>query len=356
MDRRSIISLALVGLLVSGAVAVLLLTEMDPSSNPEILTDAVGNELSFGEVPETIVSTNPSTTETLFAMGIGDQVIGVSSYCDYPEEVVERVEATKNGTVQEGLEMEIIGSYTTPNQEKIVSMAPDLVVVIGSLSSHISVAEKLNAMGIRTIVLFDGKSFEEVYQNIRIVGAVMRMNDTAEALIDDLSERMTALEDALQDSGSPKVLVSLSVGNSPWVCGNGSFLHQVINDGGGTNIFSDPVTSDLGEWFQVNKEVILDRNPDVLIITADHLGSSTDFQDFLDSINNDPVWGNTNAVKDGNVHLLFGQANNVFCRPGPRVVEATYLMAEILHPEIFDVQLPVGIGDEYQEYLVDLRA
>jgi iron complex transport system substrate-binding protein len=355
LDKRLTISLALVSMLIIGGIATALVMEEDEHSNG-VLTDAIGNEVSTGDIPETIISTNPSTTETLFAFGLGERVIGVSSYCDFPQEVLDRVEATKAGTAEGGEELEIVGSFTNPNQEKIVSMDPDLVVVTGGMASHISVAEKLNAMGIHSIVLYEGKSFEEIFANVRIIGTVMGMDDVAETIIGDMNARMEALANALEGAERPDVLVSLSIGDAPWVCGNGSFLDQIITDGGGHNIFSDSVTSGLGEWFQVNKEVVLDRDPDVIIITAEHLAPGTNAEDFYAAIASDTIWGNTNAVKNGRVFLMYGQANNVFCRQSPRVVDASYLMAEIVHPEIFDVDLPMGIGDDYTEYLVQLGA
>src|SRR5580658_4061663 len=171
--------------------------------------------------PSRIVSTFPSITETLFALGAGDRVVGVSNYCRYPSAA---------------LSLPKVGSYTKPDPEKIALLRPDLVFIQKSAAN---LADRLDALGIKHVAVTVG-SLAEVYSMIRDIGRAVGLQDRAEKLNGDIRSRLDAVR--AQAAGRPKVLIV--VGRTPGTltglkaAGPSPYIGELLEIAGGRNVLA----------------------------------------------------------------------------------------------------------------------
>jgi len=259
--------------------------------------------------PRRIVSLSPSTTETLFAIGAGDQVVGVTSYCDYPAEASSR---------------EIIGGFSakTISIETIISLNPDLI--IGNVSAHQPIADTLKQSGF-PVVLIAPKSISDVQTVITELAVITGNEEKGKIVSEDISTRIEAVSSKLNTLADDKKLrVFYEVWDAPLMtAGPDSFTGQMLTMGGGINIFSDVE----GDYPQISSEELLSRNPQVIISSDTHGDKLT-----LEAMGEREGWKEIDAFKNSNVILLDG---NIVSRPGPRVIDAIELIAAALYPELF---------------------
>jgi iron complex transport system substrate-binding protein len=253
-----------------------------------------------------IVSTAPSITETLFAMGLGPRVVGVTIYCKYPPEV---------------LKLPKIGTFLKPDTETIVALHPDLVVVEKNLNR---LPEQLAQLHMRHIE-FESLNLETIYAGIREVGKAADATAAADRLIHELQSGFQEIRQ--RTSGLPKPTVALLVGHTGnhlegLIAGaTHSYFSDLIDAAGGTNIFSDSSVP----YPTVSLEEILSRNPDFILELS---GEGRAKQEEIVKL-----WKEQSlrAVASGRVYPLPAE---LFLVPGPRVVEAVQMLAHILHPEL----------------------
>lgn len=190
-----------------------------------------------------IISLAPNLTEILFELGLGDQIVGVTNYCTYPPEALEK---------------EKVGGFINPNLEKIVSLKPDLVVAEHWPSSK--TVPRLREFGLQVTEVISPRSFEEIYQVIRGVGETVNRSQGAEELIHRMKKRLEAIEaKASSFDHSPSVYVEIDLPS--WTIGKQSFITEALLLCGAHNLFEDIDKRS----FQASKEMIVDRNPDVIL-------------------------------------------------------------------------------------------
>jgi iron complex transport system substrate-binding protein len=266
------------------------------------ITDDFGNTITLEKAAERIVSLAPSNTEILFAIGAGDAVIGVTTYDDFPLEV---------------LEIEKIGDFNGINLERIIELQPDLVVNYGDGITEET--QRLVEAGI-TIVGFEPESIEEIVETINRIGVLTGKSKEADALVKEMLNKEAEL--LVKIEGLDKKKVFYEIWHEPLMAaGPGSFVDQLITLAGGTNIASDAES----EYPQFDLEQLIERNPEVYL-TANDLPEKT-----ADSIKQRPGFENLDAVKNNQIYLLDG---NILSRPGPRIIQALELLIEAIHPEI----------------------
>lgn len=268
--------------------------------------DDFGNKVIFDKVPERIVSLAASHTEILFALGLGDKVVGVTSFCDYPAEALEK---------------DHVGDYNGTNLEKIIELEADLVINYGPGNEEDN--KRLEEAGI-AVLGYLPESIEEVVDTINRIGLAIGTVEEAKAL----EEEMLSLRDSIVDKvkDSEKVTVFYEMWHDPLMtAGPGSFMDELINLAGGENIAFDAE----GEYPSYDMEQLIERNPQVYLSAED----VTMPDKTAESIALRPGFEGIDAMKAGRVYLLDG---NIVSRPGPRVVEALELVAKALHPELFE--------------------
>jgi iron complex transport system substrate-binding protein len=253
-----------------------------------------------------IVSLAPSITEILYAIGAGPQVVGDTKYCNYPPEADA---------------LPKIGGFTanTISVESIVALKPDLV--IGGSLAQAPVAEALTKLNIPTLI-FDPKTFEEVYSNIEKVGFVTGNANSAKDVVTKMRDRVAAVQQRVAGIPADKrPAVFYEVFDEPLMtAGPGTFIGQMLNLVGATNIFAD--TSE--DYPQVSAEAIVTRDPTIIVGPSSHGDKLT-----TALVAARPGWDKIRAVRDGKVYLIEG---DMVSRPGPRLADALEALAAALYP------------------------
>ncbi|MCW4035177.1 MAG: helical backbone metal receptor [Candidatus Bathyarchaeota archaeon] len=276
------------------------------------LLDGYGNVVTLTEFPERIVSLAPSNTEILFALGLGDYVVGVTDFCDYPYDFSAWVAAGN---------MSSIGSYYGPSAEPIVSLEPDLVL---ATSASLDAADTLKNLGYAVLVI-EGHTINDVFDDILLVGRATYKNTEAISLVASLRARMATVAETLLDATTtPKVYYELWY--EPLMsAGPETFINEIITLAGGTNIFADATTS----WPMVSSEEIITKNPDVILLPDTYM--SDQIYNIAD-VYNRPGWDSITAIQN---EALYEIVENTIVRSGPRIVDAIETIAALIHPELF---------------------
>ncbi|HEX3703614.1 MAG TPA: helical backbone metal receptor [Vicinamibacterales bacterium] len=260
--------------------------------------------------PARIVSTSPSITETLFALGLGDRVVGVSQYCRFPPQAAT---------------LPKVGTFLKPNAELIAGLRPDLVIVHQVADG---VDRRLAALRIPYVVVERG-ALTSVFSSIRHIASAAGVPARGDALVADLERKLEAVRGRAE---TPRPRVLFVVGRRPGTLadlvavGPGSYLDDLIGIAGGVN-----VTAIAGqpEYPRLSMETVLRLNPDVIVDTV-NMGD-TDAAFTAHRRADDGLWsryGTLTAVQTGRV---FSATTDALVVPGPRVVEAAEWIAALLH-------------------------
>lgn len=296
--------------LISGCAPAATPTPIPPTATPAlpaiVLTDDAGRTVEIAEAPQRLVSFAPSNTEILFALGLGDRVVGVTDFCDYPEEAkaIEKVG---------GIE---------PNLEKVVSLDPDLVLAIGGNADLVS---KLEGLGI-TVLVLDPSDLEGIYRDIELVGRAAGVKGKAEALVAGMRKRVEAITAKTKGLTSrPKVFYELDAADpsKPYTPGPGTWHDDFIEMAGGINVAADAKM----QWVQLSAEEIIAQNPAIIILGDANYGVTAEM------VKERPGWGVIAAVRNDRIYPI---DDNLISRPGPRIIEGLEELARIIHPELFE--------------------
>lgn len=274
---------------------------------PITVKDATGQELTFDKAPERIVSTSPSETEILFALGLGDKIVGVSDFDNYPEEAKSKPK---------------VGGVSKPNEEAIIAANPDLV--IGGVSMQEDVAEKFRSLELN-LYKTEPKNIDDVLNNILQIGIITNSQQKAEELVARMKEdirRVTEAADSLKEEEKRKVYIEFSPG---WTVGKGEFMDELITMAGGVNI-----ASDIEGWSEISEEKVIQDNPDVILYTADIVDDKSG-KPLEELIKSRSGWNKIAAIQEGRMTALDG---DILSRPGPRITQALVLIAEAVYPDL----------------------
>lgn len=301
--------------------------------------DSLGRAIEALDEGSTIVSLEPSITELVYSLGLDGNLVGVSSNCNYPANVSERV---STGTLA------TIGTYNKPNIESIGNLTPDLVLLDGGVTGHLALMTQLDTMNITYIVMYEATSIGSIYNNIELLGNVMGEQSTAHVIIADMADTISNVTEAVSEvSRDVGVMFSIyfAIGGSVWVAGNDTFTDSTIGLAAGVNVFGD-----VGGYYTVSPEAVLDADPDVIIITDSMAAINvTALWAYLES---DPIWSQVTAVQEHQVYVMTLEASNIFNRPSVRVADSVNLLAVTLYPELFGMtSLPEVFDSDYADYL-----
>lgn len=261
--------------------------------------DDFGDTLALDSAPVRIVSLVPTTTEILFTIGAGDLLVGRSHWDHWPAAA---------------LQVRDVGDGIRPNLEAILAVRPELVVLYAGEENRL-VAQRLRDAGIATLGLKIDR-IADVQRAITLLGLVT--GDTAAARVVSDSVDATLLAVRRRTRGLPAPRVAWKVWDAPlMVIGGGSYLSELIEIAGGTNVYADsPEPSP-----QVALEDLLRRDPDIILAGPEGAGT----------LNRLPGWRALRAVRDGGVVVV---DTALMGRPGVRLGEAAVSLARLLHPEL----------------------
>jgi iron complex transport system substrate-binding protein len=260
--------------------------------------------------PARIVSTSPSITETLFALGLGEQVVGVSNYCRFPPEVNK---------------LPKVGTFLRPNPELIARLTPTLVVVHAGPNDA---AQQLAKLRIPFITV-DRGTLPSVFSTIRAIGKAAGAPDRAAALVASIEARLDRIRASV--SGRPPKKVLIIMGRRAGTLtdliavGPRSYLHDLVGMAGGVNVLAN---SGL-EYPRISMESIIRLDPDVIIDAGD-MGDTPDDRERR-RVTTEGLWNAQTLVRAARTNHVHAVTSDIFVVPGPRVVEAAETMARWLH-------------------------
>ncbi len=253
--------------------------------------------------PQRIVSLAPAITETLFAVGAGAEVVGVSQYCDYPPEVAK---------------LPKIGTFLTPNIEAIAGLRPTIVIGLQT-SSDLREIRALNAMGYQTLMV-DDNSIAGIEAGIVIIGNAIGRAAAARALIDRIHLRIAAIQERLRAVRDRRVL--MVVGHQPMVAvGTGTYLDELLTMARATNIAAGSAQT----WPRLSLEYIIAMRPEVIL--DGQMGTDPDLPSAF--------WAKYPTIPAVRDHRVTGYPEDPTLHPGPRIVQTLELLARLIHPEAF---------------------
>ncbi len=270
-----------------------------------VVIDDLEREVRFNHPPQRIVSLDPSITEILFALGLNNEMVGVTDYCDYPEQARTTPK---------------VGGYINPNIEAIALLEPDLVVTTLKTNTP-RLIQQLEDFGI-TVFVLDPKKIEDIFENISSLAKITYREERAGELLGALKERLHGVRKKVAEISRPGVF--LGMGKDPLISvGPGSFAHDLIGIAGGRNVASQSSSP----YRRYTLEEILLADPEVIIICSMAPDDSCLAQKRWWK-----RWTNMSAVRNSRIYVI---ESNLLTRPGPRMVEGLMEIAKAIHPEIF---------------------
>ncbi len=278
---------------------------------PATITDQAGRTITIKSMPQKIVSLAPSNTEILYALGLGDKIVGVTNYCNYPPEAKQKPS---------------IGEFSTPNIEEVVAKSPDLVL---AANIHISkIVPQLEARGL-TVLILDPKTIDQVLEAITLVGQVTGKEKEAKTLTSSMQQRVKAVTDKTgMLSQEQKSSACFIVWHDPlMIAGGGTLQDELIGKGGGVNIVN---TLNLKPGYPaLSLETFIAANPAVIIVGVG-MGDGEDKP--LQFIQTESRLKDIPARINNRVYAI---NQDIAGRAGPRIVDALEQFAKFIHPELF---------------------
>ncbi len=261
--------------------------------------------------PRRIVSLAPSITEVLFALDLGDNVAGVTQFCNYPPEARDKPR---------------VGGYYDLNYEAVAALEPDLIAM---LPEHTEAHRHFSAQGYRLLTI-NHQTIESILESIRTVGQMCGAGGKAEQLVRETRRRMAVVEQNTADLKPVRVMLAvgrdIGSGKVEDVCiaGTGGFYEQMIALAGGENVFQGNAL-----FPTVAGEGIVSMNPEVIVdMTGDLTGHSLDREAVARQW---AAFPEVNAVENGRVYVFDEDFMTI---PGPRFVLVIERLARALHPEV----------------------
>jgi iron complex transport system substrate-binding protein len=286
-------------------IAVLLSLRALPVSAESTFEDELNRKVVIPDVPTRIVSLGPNITEILYALNLGDRIVGGTRFSDYPQEAKQKPK---------------VGTYVNFNIEKIIALKPDLVIATFGGNPKTAILE-LEKLGVAVYVT-KAKTVEDVLKVIEKIGLITGSTERAVTIVNRLKRRIERVTDRVQDAQRP--LVFLQINAKPLMTvGAGTFHDQIIELAGGRNLAGASIV----RYPQYSIEDVLQRGPDyILISTMDRKGL------FEQQRAEWMRWQSIPAVRNDRIRFV---DSDVIDRASPRMVDGLEEMAKLIHPELF---------------------
>jgi iron complex transport system substrate-binding protein len=263
------------------------------------LTDEMGRKVVVPDHPHRVICLMPTVTDTVFALGAGDDVVAISDYTKYPAAALKKPS---------------VGDLIKPSIETILSLHPDLVIGTQP-KGPMEVTDQLERAGI-PIFLVSPHGIAGIFQSIESVGMALNRTPQADALVHSLQQRVEAVRARTKDLPAPKIFMPIWYDPITTI-GKNAFITEVIEAAGGRS-----VTDDLSmEWPQISMEVVLERAPDALLLVR---GGKTTLQVLQDR----PGWSSMTAIKARRAYYVDDRINFA----SPVAIDALEDLAKQFHP------------------------
>lgn len=289
-----------------------------------------------------ICSLLPSATEMVFALGMGDSLVGITHECDYPPEAV-RIPHVTRSNIPEGLSSEEIDRMVSSNlttqgtlyeldRDLLEELAPDLIltqrlcdVCAVAFDRVQEVAHNLSSKP--RVVNLEPHSLEDILENVRLVGSVIGASDRAEELIASSQRRIAAIEEKTKSLSSRPRVFCMEWANPPY-CG-GHWMKRLVDIAGGI----DELANADRPSYRIEWEKIMEFAPEIMVLTCCGFKLSKVEQEARGLTRCDRLF-DLPAVRNNRVYATNG--SDYFSRPGPRIIDSLEILAHLVHPELFD--------------------
>ena len=280
------------------------------SQTDRMVTDREGTEVNIPTKIEKIISTAPSNTEVLMALGLGDKLVAIDKY----------------STDIEGINTELPQiDFSNPDAETIIGLEPDIVIASGHNKTG-SVEDPFKAIsesGIPVVYIPSSDSIDGIYKDIEFIADVVNERSKGKEIVDDMKAQVEEIK-AIGDKITDKKSVYFEISPAPYLSsfGKSTFLNEMIEIIGAKNIFENEEG-----WVSPTAEAIIDANSDVIITNAGYMENPTE------EIKSRDAWENINAIKNNEVYLVDQNASS---RPSQNVIKALEQMAKAVYPEHYE--------------------
>ena len=279
--------------------------QVDDFPFPVTKTDATGTEVTVDAEPETVVTLGPSAAQTMWEIGAREKVIGVSQYASYLDGADERTNVS-------GADQSFVVT------EKVVDLDPDLVLAPNIIPDE--TVESLREAGL-TVYKFEGAtSLDAVVKKTQLTGQLVGECEGADERATEMNESLSNIEAAVEDGDSPRVLYVMGGG---YTAGEGTFIHEIIETAGGTNVAAE---AGISGYAEISQEVLIEQDPEWIVTNTD-----------IGSIPETAGYNSTTAVETGQVIVVNA---NYLSQPAPRTVTIVERMAATFHPDLYEEAAP----------------
>lgn len=277
--------------------------EEEVSKYPLTIIDGMDREVTIESEPQSIISLAPSTTEIIYAIGLGDKLIGRTDYCNFPAEV-ENVES--------------VGTLREPNIESIIALNPDLIVASTIIDEE--VVAKFEEVGINVVILIAQETFDGVYSILNQAGDIFNVTEKATSVIESMKEEVSSTMSIVAGVDKKSVYYVVGFGEyGDYTATGDTFIHEMLEMAGGSNIAADAT------GWSYNIESIIEKDPEIIICSE-----NWDTKTLLETTEG---YMELSAAKEGRIMEI---NQDLLSRQGPRLAEALTAVAKLLHPELFN--------------------
>lgn len=284
----------------------LLMGSANTVNYPLTVIDDTETAVNIPQEPQRIISTAPSNTEILFDLGLQEKIIGITNYCNFPEE-------TKN--------IEKIGEISPLNFEKIISLNPDLILAYAGF--QLKEIPRLRELGLNTIVL-EPLTLEDTFKSVEMIANVCGISDKGSLLVDNLIQRVNIIKSKVSKipiSDRPKIFVG-GTSETIFTPGAGTLFNELITLAGGQNI-----AADLSFWKKISPEFVAQAEPDIIIVPVGAMNQGEESK-IKSNISQRSGWSNIPAIKNQKIFIV---NEDLFYRAVPRLVDGLELLYGIFY-------------------------
>ena len=272
---------------------------------PVTLTDDEGTEVTLDAPPERVISLSPANTETVFALGAGDVLVGGTDFDDFPAEAADLPD---------------VATFTGVLMEQVVDLDPELVLAAGNGFTPAADIERMRDLGFSVLVVY-AETLDEVLSDIELIGRAIDRETEATDLTARMRDRIEQVTTATAASGqAPRVFYQ--IGSEPEIYGPapGSFIADMVQLAGG-----EPITTSDPTVFSIPVEQLVTADPEIIVVGDAAYGVCPE------QVAARPGWRQMTAVRDGAVRPV---DDTIITRPGPRLAEGLASLAAAIDPAL----------------------
>lgn len=286
-------------------ITLLVLTAASSPALAARYTDELGRTIEVPSNPQRLIALTPALTETIFALGLGHKAVGATTWADYPEAAAK---------------LPRVGSYVAPNLEKIIELAPDLVLASRE-GNPPSVVDALGRIGVAVYVIAPNEP-QSMPQTMTKLGRVCGAPKAGERLAEKMRGQFELVQKAV--AGAPKPATLMVVGSKPLItAGDGSLTNALLLMAGGKNIAAGVP----GRWPKLSLEKVVEQQPQIVVLSTMERGMERDATL--------KYWRNMPGLKGRSGLRVVYIESSIVDRPGPRLGQGLLELARLIHPELF---------------------